>query len=102
MTYTELFALRDGAKWLPQFVVATERAAAAIMAEPPATTNHAARVAWASKALFDPMKSRGYASMMMRFALAVDETMQAGGVLTDEQVQAMVTSYVPAVVASAV
>jgi len=78
---------------LSRFVVATDKASAAIAMEDPNTANHAARVDWAFRALMDPAKSQSYASTVLRYAVAASAV--TGSDLTDDQVQAIVTRRSP-------
>lgn len=104
-TYLDFFALRTGPDGLiNRFTVATDRAAAAILIENAATPNHAARQAWAFKALLDPSKSQSYASLIMRYAVAADAATQANTSvpITDDQIQTLVNSAVAYLVAAGV
>lgn len=101
MNYSHKFVLRHDSDLLARLVVATERAAAAIIGEDPATPDHATRWTWAVKAILDPTKTQCYASAILRYAVAADALgKQDGAALTDDQLQAIVAGAVPTLVAS--
>lgn len=101
-TYSDLFARRQsGGDLLNRFVIALDAAASAVLTEDAGTDNHAARLAWAYKALFDPAKSQSYASTCFRYALVTNSTVQdAPDTITDDEILAFVGTALPALVAS--
>lgn len=102
-TYQELHILRTHSGLLSRFVVAVEIAASQIVSEDPQTENHAARMDWAKRALLQDAKSQYYATIILRLAVAENGALQeAGPAASDNDVQFIVNSYLPKLVAASV
>jgi hypothetical protein len=97
LSYQDWSGLRTSPTLLARFVVAVEVAAVGIWNESGTTTNHANRIAWAQRCLFQSDKVQSYANLMQRMAATTDATMQAAGEgITDAQIQTLVNDYADA------
>lgn len=77
----------------PRVIAAVANAAVAVLIEDPATSQHAARLAWAQKALSDPINM----GKKMIWGVVADTNVQnAGAVPSDAIVQTSVNSLVNA------
>lgn len=96
-SYSELFVLRSGdTGLLGRFIIAVERAAVAIIHEDPATTDHASRMSWATRAVLQDAKSQLYAASILKLAIAESGAQLSGAsAITDEAIQSIVDLWVP-------
>lgn len=102
-TYQDLFVLRTEGSLIGRAVIAVERAAAQVINEDPLTPNHATRIAWAIKVIGPNAMSQMYATIVLRWAVAENQTLQdQGTAIDDASVQFIVNSYLPRVVAAGV
>lgn len=103
-TYQELFVLRNGSTGiLGRFIIALERAATAVVREDPASPGHAERMEFAKRALIDEARGQHYASVIMRLAIAENETLQNQGVaISDADIQTIINTYAPLLIAAGV
>jgi hypothetical protein len=100
MNYVERYALAVGggttvasARLLQQVAVAAAVAAVAVMAEDPGTTNHTARIAWATRALTDALAE----ARRMVWGVLTNGTIATDPLnATDNDVQFVVNSLVDA------
>lgn len=93
-TYAQIYLLRNDGELLSRFVVAVEKAAADILVEAPATTNHAERIAWAKRVILETNRSQEYATRIMRVALQQNQALQDNGnASTDAAIQSLVNGY---------
>lgn len=93
-TLIEKSAVRDNPTLLTRFILAAENIASRILVEPANTVNHAERLAWAKRCMFDGDKSPRYAAIMLRAALHLDQSFPDNGEnATDAEIQAIVDAY---------
>lgn len=92
-TYTEMAVLAASPPLLSRFVVAVERAAFDILNEDPQTANHAQRLAFARKILWDDGGAQRWARRALRLAVVSNATLQTEGeAIDDAGVQFIVNS----------
>ena len=93
MTYEELYVLAQNKSLQTRVKYAVRIAATAIIDEATNTPNHANRVIWARKQFRGELEGPEL-SAAMNFLTANSAFRAADGVLTDEQLQTIVTSFV--------
>ena len=93
-TLEQKSSVRSSEVLLTRFILATENIASRILVEPPETQDHATRLTWAKKCMFEADKSPRYAAIMLRAALHLDATFaDTGEAATDQEIQTIVDAY---------
>jgi hypothetical protein len=105
----DMFLAAQSSELLARFTPAIWKAATDIVNEDPATQAHAARVAWAKRSLIEDGKSQAYAFVIMRLAFSENVTLRNawspqdnGAAITDTDIQSVVSTYVPKLIAAGV
>ncbi|MBI3319734.1 MAG: hypothetical protein HYZ89_04020 [Candidatus Omnitrophica bacterium] len=90
-TYQDIYNLRHSTTLKARVTVAVVSAARAVFQESGATTNHAARLAWAKQAVKD---AEGEAERLMWGVVSHPTVQSSGEAVTDTQLQTMVDNLV--------
>ncbi len=91
MSYQNLSVLRSSPTLLSRFIIAVETTATDVFTEPVNTPNHAERLAWAKRVIFDTDKAPQYADRFRRVAVVSNLTLQTEGeAISDAAIQQLV------------
>lgn len=92
-TYATLFCF-DCQSLRNRILVATARAAGAILQEDASTPNHHARLRWARKAVADEAALRAAATALFAGACAIDTVQRQGNEIADAELEGIVSHLI--------
>ena len=94
-TYSEISLLQTSGPLLARTRVAVTAFLFEVLTEPANTPNHDARVAWAAKVTGERLQGK-YAQLVLDLALVGNEAFAtAGEAATDQQIETLVSAYLP-------